>query len=164
MAISWEVCDESFWITADLLELIVGCITVWQLSHRGLEECVLRIFESWHHYVGDCKVLRFDGDSWSSSFTVDRKSRDCLPTFQGLKIWIGGGWASRPSIYREESTGGNQLLCLLRKSLPRNPKLFFSCCAAMSSFLLFIKWREKEREEWEMVIEFSSGSLKGASH
>ena len=43
------------------------------------------------------------------------------------------------------------------KPLFRYPS-FFSCCVAMLSFLLFIKWRKEEREEDEQtVIEISPG-------
>ena len=32
-----RMCDESLWITMDLLKLIVGCITGCQLSHQSMD-------------------------------------------------------------------------------------------------------------------------------
>jgi len=85
-----EVCDESFRITVDLLELIVSCIAGCRLSYRAIGSL------SWCYYDWDCRVLWFDGDDWSFVFIVDRKSQDCRPS-QVLKIWIGGSWASHSS-------------------------------------------------------------------
>ena len=49
------------------------------------------------------------------------------------------------------------------KTLALNPSCF-SCCAIMSSFLLFIKLRKEEREEYEEMVTGLSllGNLEGA--
>ena len=70
--------------------------------------------------------------------------------FQWLKIWIGGGWASRPSINRESSVSENHILFSSKNTLASKPN-FFPWCAAMSAFFPFIKWM-KEREEDEKVV------------
>ena len=108
--------------------------------------------------TGIIRFFWFLGDDWSSTFTVDRKSRDRGPTFYELKIWIGGGWASHPYINRDRSIGGNHLLSSSRSLLLRNSNFFFPCCAAMSSSLLFIKWRKEKKweKDKEMVIVLSS--------
>jgi len=84
------VCDEYRRISSDHCgssginyesQLAVSC----HIGRLDLSKCwVLRLFESWRRYNWNCRVLWFDGKGWST-FTVDRQSRDCGPTFRD---WI----------------------------------------------------------------------------
>ena len=105
-----ELYDRSLRITADLLKLIDDC-TLADNCHFGrldlLKGWAVHLFESWRHYEWNFRGSCYGDDDWSSVNFVDRKSWDCGLTVQGLRIWIGGDWASRPSINIERSVREN---------------------------------------------------------
>ena len=118
-----EVCDESFRITVDLLELIVSCIAGCRLSYRAIGSL------SWCYYDWDCRVLWFDGDDWSCLC--------CWPKISGLSAFSSIenlNWRQLGFSFIE-----SHLLCFMLQ----NPTFFFHC---VDMSYLFIGWKMRGEE------------------
>jgi len=76
-----------------------------------------------------------DSDGWSSTFAINRKSREDISGIENLNWrWL----CSR------EFCGKKSSSVFFKKPLFWNPNFFFPYCTAMSSSFLFIRWRKEK--------------------